>query len=199
LTFFNSIPKKNQEGKEMKNLIRFKHLIYIFFAGVFTILFQSCIVYNPYNYSGRYNDYKQPLLPVSDIIQMSKDSVSSKDIITEIRRLHMVYWLKADQLAKLRDDGVQDSVINYMEKTHIDAVSRNQRLADSYYWWPGSDGYLYAGLGWGWPYYAYWGWNIGSAILFSGQFGHGGGFHGGYHGGLNGGRVTHGGGGSRRF
>jgi hypothetical protein len=186
-------------GKEMKNFIRFKHLIWLFFAGAFSMLFQSCIVYNPYNLSGRYNAYDQPSLPVSDILQMSKDGASSKDIIKEIRKSHTVYWLKADQLAKLRDDGVQDSVINYMEKTHIDAVSRNQRLADSYYWWPGSDGYLYEGLGYGWPYYTYWGWNLGSAILFSGRFGYGGGFHGGYRGGFHGGGVIHGGGGSRRF
>ena len=184
----------------MKNLIRFKYLIGLFFTGLFAMLFQSCIVYNPYKYSGRYNSYDQPSLPVSDIVQMSKDGASSKDIIKEIRRSHTVYWLKADQLAKLRDEGVQDSVINYMEKTHIDAVSRNQRLSDSYYWWPGSDGYLYESLGFGWPYWGYWGWNIGSAILFSGRFGgYYGGFHSGYHGGSHGGGVIHGGGGSRRF
>jgi len=55
---------------------------------------------------------------------MSKDGVSSKDIITEINQTHTVYSLKADQLFKLRDEGVQDSVLNYMEETKINAVSR---------------------------------------------------------------------------
>jgi hypothetical protein len=165
----------------MKKMSKYNHGIFLFFLAVFVLLFQSCIMYNPYNYQGRYNSYQQPSVPVSDIIQMSKDSVSSKDIITEIRRSHTVYLLKADQLAKLKDEGVQDSVINYMEKTHIDAVRRNQMMQDSYYGWTGMDGYMYGGYGYGWPF-AYWGWglgwDIGTAILFHGHGGYGHGFRG---------------------
>jgi hypothetical protein len=50
---------------------------------------------------------------------MSKDGLSSRDIINEIRHSHTVYTLKADELAKLQNEGVQDSVINYMEQAAI--------------------------------------------------------------------------------
>ena len=183
------------EGHEMKKISKYNYWFFLFFLVALVVLFQSCIMYNPYNYQGRNSSNYQPSLPVSDIIQMSKDSVSSKDIIREIRRLHMVYLLKADQLAKLKDEGVQDSVINYMEKTHIDAVRRIQLMQDSYYGWSGMDGYMYGGPGFGWPY-AYWGWrlgwDIGTAIIFRGHGGYGHSFRGGYHGGS----VIHGG--SRR-
>jgi hypothetical protein len=166
----------------MKNKLNFKHVIRIILIMTGIALLQSCAVYGPNT---------AQMVTVPDIIQMSKDGVSSKDIIRDIRNSHTVYGLKADQLAKLRDQGVQDSVINYMGKTKIDAIRQNQWRQDSNYWWPGFNGYLYGGLGFGWPFYGgLWGWNWGPAIVFSN---HGGGFYGGfrgesgYRGGFNGG------------
>ena len=154
----------------MKNLVKFKNLIYLFFMTAGVMFFQSCAVYNPYNLSS---------VPVSDIVQMSKDGVSSKDIIKELKSSHSVYLLKADQLAKLKNDGVQDSVINYMEKTHMDAIRHDQRMADSYYPGSGMYGYGYYGMGFGWPYGGYWGWDMGPTVIIRG----GGGYRGGYRGG----------------
>jgi len=157
----------------MKKLQIFRKPIY-FLSVIGAAILNSCVVYSPYS---------QQKIQVKDIVRMSKDGYSSKDIIKEIRQSHSVYGLKADQLAKLRDEGVQDSVINYMEKTHIDAIRRNQWAADSYYSWPGY-GY-YGGFGFGWPY-GYWGW--GPTIIynyrggFGGHYHGGGGFHGGGHG-----------------
>jgi len=37
-----------------------------------------------------------------------------------------------------------------MQKTHLDAIKNNQRLENSYYWWPGEDGYEYGGPAFGW-------------------------------------------------
>src|ERR1035437_2674001 len=116
----------------MKNIINFKHAICFTLIVAAIVSLQSCIVYRPYPENAQ-------LLSVPDIIQMSKDSVSSKDIINEIKQSHTVYSLKADQLGKLRDEGVQDSVLNYMEETKINAIQQNQRYANSYYGygWPG--------------------------------------------------------------
>ena len=47
-----------------------------------------------------------PLVKVTDIIQMSKDGISSKDIINKIELSHTAYSLKADQLARLQKQGV---------------------------------------------------------------------------------------------
>ena len=161
----------------MKKLINLKVAIrFLTFLAVVVIL-QSCAVYNPYS---------QQQVTVPDIIQMSKDGLSSKAIIKEIRHSHSIYGLKATQLAKLRDEGVQDSVINYMEKTHLDAVRRNQQMSDSYYGWPGGYGY-YGGLGFGWPYGNF-GWNWAPIIVFRENRSFHGGSHGGSHEGSHEGR-----------
>ncbi|MEJ2636829.1 MAG: hypothetical protein P8184_16255 [Calditrichia bacterium] len=97
--------------------------------------------------------YKAVTVP--QIIKWSKEGIASSTIIKRMRRSHTVYRLKADQLAQLKQEGVSDSVINYMQKTYLSAVRRNQALEDWAYWWPGWDGYWYGGPAFGWPY-GYW-------------------------------------------
>lgn len=145
----------------MKNLVNEKSVRYLFLMGVSLILLQGCAVYSPTRY---------PPVTVADIVQMSKNKVPPDQIISAIRKSQTVYNLKADQLAKLSDEGVSDLVINYMEKTHMDAIAQNQRLEDSYYWWPGWDGYLYGGPAFGWPY-NYWRFNWGPSVIIRGHEG----------------------------
>ena len=80
----------------MKKLENFKNAIWFILIVTGIASLQGCIVYRPYPENAK-------LLSVSDIIQMSKDSVSSKDIIGEIKQSHTAYFLRADQLVKLRD------------------------------------------------------------------------------------------------
>ena len=81
----------------MKNLVKFKQLIYLFFVTTGVLFLQSCVSYRPATMAS---------VPVSDIVRMSKDGVSSKGIIKEIKQAHSYYLLKADQLAKLRGEVV---------------------------------------------------------------------------------------------
>jgi hypothetical protein len=155
--------------KNQKNVLYTAYLLLLLLA---LFLIQSCVVYTV------------APVKVPDIVQMSKDKVPAEDIIRDIRRSRTVYWLKFDQLAKLRDKGVSDTVINYMEKTHMDAVARDQRLMYGSYWYP-YDSYFYGGLAFGWPF-GYWGYNWwGPGIIFGnrgfsyGGYRGGGGFHGG--------------------
>jgi hypothetical protein len=154
----------------MKKRINFKKVFGFFFVIFSAAIFQRCVVSNPYN---------QQQVSIPDIVQMSKDGLTSKSIISDLRHTHSVYTLKADQLAKLRDEGVQDSVINYMQKTHLDAVRSDQSAADSYYGWSGGYYGPYGGFGFGWPY-GYYGYGWGPTVVFRG-----GGYYGGYHGGLH--------------
>lgn len=94
--------------------------------------------------------YYKPVT-VPEIIQWSKDGVPSQKIIDRMRRSHTVYRLKASQLAQLKQDGVSDAVINYMQQTYLNAVRNNQALEDWSYWWPGWDGFWYGGPAFGWP------------------------------------------------
>ncbi len=164
----------------MKKLINFKNaVLFILIVGGLGML-QSCVVYRPYPETSK-------LVTVPDIIQMSKDGYSSKDIINEISQSHTVYSLKADQLLKLRDEGVQDSVLNYMAETKINAIQQNQRYANASYWYMAADGFLYGAFGWGWPYYGFYG--FGPAIIYNVGRGYGG-----YYGGFHGGGYSHSGG-----
>ncbi len=143
------------EGIEMKKNIKFRHLISIGLVAALFLLMQSCAVYSPYA--------MEPSVTVQDIVQMSKDNVPAKNIIKEIRKSGSVYLLKADQLAKLRDEGVSDTVINYMEKTHINAVARSQRYNNYGYYGPVMDPYWYGGYGFGYGYpYGYYGGIVGA-------------------------------------
>jgi hypothetical protein len=135
-----------------------KHRILAFVAG--TLAVTGCAVYNN----------TQPALPVSDIVQMSQDGIPSKNIIKEIRKTHSVYMLKADKLAELSREGVPDSVLNYMDRTRINAVRQDERSYGYYgpydYWYgPGFWPYGYA-----WP--GYWGYGMGSVVIVPNHSGH---------------------------
>ncbi|MCL4500395.1 MAG: hypothetical protein M1438_00895 [Deltaproteobacteria bacterium] len=87
---------------------------------------------------------------VTQIVEMSKSKVPPQDIINQIKTSGTVYRLDASQLADLRQAGVSDQVINYMQQTYLEAVRRNQERLDWYYWSPGVGGYWYGGVPYGW-------------------------------------------------
>jgi hypothetical protein len=159
----------------MKSPLTFKTFIWPLSAFAGLLLLQGCAVYNP-NYAST--------VPVSDIVKESRAGVPSKDIIRELRRTHSVYTLNANELARLKEEGVQDSVINYMEQTHLNAIRQEQRMEDYYYGYPGygwGPGWGW-GLGWGFGYpFGYWGW--GPTVIVHGDFDHD--FHGGSSGGAH--------------
>ena len=148
----------------MKNRFKLRQVIYLFLIVSGIAILQSCAVYTPYSFTP---------VTVPDIVKMSKDKVSSKKIINEIKKSHTAYTLKASEYAKLQQEGVADSVVNFMQDTHLNLVRHNQQMQDSYYWGPGYGGYWYGGLGYGWPYG--FGWNTGPVFIYRG----GGGYHGG--------------------
>jgi hypothetical protein len=88
---------------------------------------------------------------VAEIVKMSQEKVPADEIINKMRESGTVYRLKASELAKLKEEGVPDAVINYMQQTYINAVQRNQALEDWNYWTMGPDRYWYGGGPFGWP------------------------------------------------
>jgi hypothetical protein len=87
---------------------------------------------------------------VPEIIHMSHDGTPAPTIIEDMKRSGTVYRLKPSQLAALHEQGVADSVIDYMQKTYIASVRRNQESQDWSYW-NEDDGWWYGGAPWGWP------------------------------------------------
>lgn len=91
-----------------------------------------------------------PPVTVSDVIQMSDEGLPARQIIERMRQSGTVYRLNASQLANLEKRGVSGAVINYMQRTYLHAVRRNQALRDDSYWTLGDDGYWYGGIPYGW-------------------------------------------------
>ena len=72
---------------------------------------------------------EQPVM-VSEVIRMSRENVPAETIVNKMRDSRAVYRLNAAQLAQLHDQGVADLVLNYMQETYLNAVRREQDLAD---------------------------------------------------------------------
>jgi hypothetical protein len=90
-------------------------------------------------------------LSVSEIVDMSRAGVPSSEICAEIQRTGTVYRLSASQLADLRQQGVSDDVINYMQKTYLEAVAADSAFAADGMWTMEDDGFWYGGAPYGWP------------------------------------------------
>jgi hypothetical protein len=123
-------------------------LLSVVTAGLFVLA--SCTPYSEY----------RPVIPqpvtVEQIVAMSKQGVSPDEIISRMRASRTVYRLSASELAKLRDQGVPDKVIDYMQHTYLAAVRRSARFEEWGYWHHWGDDYWYGGEAFGWPYYWYW-------------------------------------------
>lgn len=79
---------------------------------------------------------------------MAKSGQSAEAIIQRMRESRAVYPLPASELARLREQGVPDKVIDIMQQTYLDAVRYEEwvRMRDAYPYYP-----PYIG-----PYRPYW-------------------------------------------
>lgn len=75
-------------------------------------------------------EQSKPPVTVSEVIQMTQEGVPAETIIAKMRGVRSVYRLNAAELARLHDRGVADPIINYMQQTYLEAVRREQSLAD---------------------------------------------------------------------
>jgi hypothetical protein len=116
-----------------------------------------------------------PRLPQTELVRMSKEGASAKDIIARIRETGSRYDFSASQAIELHAQGVSAEVLDYIqsareqelrdrladeinqrEQRHADELRREQELRrnDYYYdpWWPAYPGY--SGNR-GYPYFPY--------------------------------------------
>ena len=90
----------------------------------------------------------KPPVTVPQIILMSKEGVPADEIMEKMRESGTVYRLQASQLAQLKEQGVPDAAIDYMQQTYINAVRRDQSLEDWDNWTLADDGFWYGGPWW---------------------------------------------------
>lgn len=82
---------------------------------------------------------------VKEIVEMTKAGIPPETIINTIQQSQTVYRLQASQLVQLKEMGVSDEVINYMQQTYIDAVRQNQAYEDWSNFTLADDGFWYGG------------------------------------------------------
>ncbi len=95
---------------------------------------------------------KPRTVTVPEIVRMSQAGYPADQIIERMHASGTVYRLSASQLAYLKDEGVPDPVVNYMQQTYLDAVEHDQQLADWTLWFHDRDGFWYGGR----PYWPEW-------------------------------------------
>lgn len=61
-----------------------------------------------------------------EIVAMAGEGKSADEIIRRIDAAQGVYRLSASELARLRERGVPDAVIDHMQSTHMDAIRREE-------------------------------------------------------------------------
>lgn len=111
-----------------------------------------------------------PKLPTAELIRMSNEGASAKDIIARIKDTGSRYDLSAPQIIELHAQGLSTEVLDYIqsareqdlrdkvaeeinqrEQRHAEELRREQELRrNNYYydpWWPG-----YFGYGWNYGY-----------------------------------------------
>ena len=90
----------------------------------------------------------RPPVTVPQIIQMSNAKVPPGEIIQKMRDSGAVYQLQASQLAQLKEQGVPDAVLDYMQQTYLDAVRQEQSRTDFNTWVMSEDSFPYGGPWW---------------------------------------------------
>jgi len=73
-------------------------------------------------------------LTQAEIISMTKAGMWDEDIIRRIDATRTVFRLSAEDVVRLRNEGVSERVVNYMLDTYTRAVAAEQRRQDYYYY-----------------------------------------------------------------
>jgi hypothetical protein len=71
-----------------------------------------------------------------DVVALARSGASAQDIIQRMQESGAVYPLSASQLARLREQGVPDAVIDYMHRAYIDDVRREEAMRQSFFYGP---------------------------------------------------------------
>jgi hypothetical protein len=67
------------------------------------------------------------------VVQLSQAGKSAEDILKLMQDSAATYELSASQLADLRQRGVPDKVIDYMQETYLEQARREEAQRRSYY------------------------------------------------------------------
>jgi len=78
----------------------------------------------------------RPPPTIDQIVQMANSGRSAEDIVRELQDSRAVYALTASQIIRLHEQGVPQSVLDYMQNAYAEAIRRDARWEyESALWW----------------------------------------------------------------
>ncbi len=79
---------------------------------------------------------RRPPPSLEQVVEMSRAGTPPEEIIRELQATRAVYPLTGSQIARLHEQGVPDTVLDYMQNVYMDQVRRESRMSyDSPFWW----------------------------------------------------------------
>jgi hypothetical protein len=79
---------------------------------------------------------RRPAPTVEQIVEMAKAGKPAEEIVRQLQETYAVYPLTASQIVKLHDEGVPDTVLDYMQNAYADSIRRDARMQyESTFWW----------------------------------------------------------------
>lgn len=97
---------------------------------------------------------QRPPVTVDEVVRMSAEGVPPADIVARLEESDTVYRLSGSELARLKERGVPDEVLDHIQDTYLD-YERGRAYRSypyPYPWWGPSYAYAYP-----YPYWGYYG------------------------------------------
>lgn len=91
-------------------------------------------------------------MTLEQVVQLSKDGALADDIINRLRESRTVFALSGSGYARLREQGVDDAVLDFIQKSYVARVEMDTRLRYPGWYGPGYYPYPYRP----WPYWYGW-------------------------------------------
>lgn len=79
---------------------------------------------------------RRPPPTIDQIVEMANAGKPAEEIVRELQDTRAVYPLTASQIIKLHEQGVPDSVLDYMQNAYAENIQRDARMRyEGTYWW----------------------------------------------------------------
>lgn len=79
---------------------------------------------------------RPPRPTLDEIVQLSREGIPAQTLVEQLQKSRAVWPLTASQILSLRDEGVDVSVLDYLQGTYVEAIRNEERLRhDGSFWW----------------------------------------------------------------